>query len=237
MEPGYRLAAAELEAALDDVLRLSTVTWVHLTGGEPTLWREGDLDLVDLLRLISDAGRDPSFTTNGSAFLDPARCDDFLRRYFDRAVRRLILYFSIDIYHGNFDPARERAPCLDHALAVRDGLPAERAALLELRVTSTMGRDPDSVLPEEMVRHYRDRGVRIGFAPLRCAGRARALREECFAPDPSVSAQASCLLLVGNRWLLHFPAPTLDERDRWVEVGPVGVLPDATVARYAVPGN
>ena len=65
MDTGYRLTSRQLLECLRDCDRLETIEWVHFSGGEPTLWREGERDLVDLLVDISNAGFEPGFTTNG----------------------------------------------------------------------------------------------------------------------------------------------------------------------------
>ena len=48
MPPGYRLTFEQLRACLRDCRGLPSVSWVHFSGGEPTLWEEAGLDLVDL---------------------------------------------------------------------------------------------------------------------------------------------------------------------------------------------
>jgi len=65
MLPGYKLYSEQLKICLEDCKKLESIEWVHFSGGEPTIWREGALGLVDLLIAISDAGFDPGFTTNG----------------------------------------------------------------------------------------------------------------------------------------------------------------------------
>ena len=68
MDPGYQLSFQQLQQCLGDCHALKSITWVHFSGGEPTLWTEGDRDLVDLLLETAKAGYTPSFTTNGSSF-------------------------------------------------------------------------------------------------------------------------------------------------------------------------
>jgi len=193
MAPGYKLSLdqlhaclrdcrAQLHACLRDCRALGGVRQVHFSGGEPTLWREGDLRLVDLLIHIATAGFTPSFTSNGSFFTDFARSQAFLLRYTSASKVPLRLYLSIDTFHRNFDRATGRAPCLDNVLRCRQELPADKGDLLESPIIIvTVSKSTDSLLPEEMITHYESCGVSFRFVPLHGMGKARTLKELC--PD------------------------------------------------------
>jgi MoaA/NifB/PqqE/SkfB family radical SAM enzyme len=181
MDIGYKLSFRQLQLCLSDCRRLESITWIHFSGGEPTIWREGDRDLVDLLLEISNHGFTPGFTTNGSSFLDYDRCQDFFRRYVDRSISPLRLYFSIDTFHGNFDIEKGRALSLDNLTKYKQGLPRNEADLLDTRVVTVISKDYESLLPDEMVDHYQSLGVSFGFIPLGFRGRARSLGHLC--PD------------------------------------------------------
>jgi uncharacterized radical SAM superfamily Fe-S cluster-containing enzyme len=101
MEPGYRLTFEQLELCLEDCRALRSVSWVHFSGGETTLWSDGERDLVDLLLEIANAGFTPGFTTNGSLFESYTACWDFFRRYVDGSTTPLRLYLSVDTFHRN----------------------------------------------------------------------------------------------------------------------------------------
>ena len=47
MVPGYKLSFKQLQLCLSDCQRLESISWVHFTGGEPTLCTDL-FDLVDL---------------------------------------------------------------------------------------------------------------------------------------------------------------------------------------------
>jgi MoaA/NifB/PqqE/SkfB family radical SAM enzyme len=182
MAPGYRLSVEQLRSCLSDCRRLDTIRWVHFSGGEPTLWRGGNRGLIDLLLEISSAGYDPGFTTNGSFFTDPGRCDKFLTNYVTNSMNPLRLYLSIDTFHDNFDVDKGRARSLDNVIKCKQDLPPEKADLLDISVLATITKDISSLLPDEMIRYYESCGVRFGFVPLYCRGKAmKSLSHLC--PD------------------------------------------------------
>jgi organic radical activating enzyme len=258
MAPGYRLTAGQLRACLEDARALTTLTWFHFSGGEPTLWAEEDLDLVDLLLDVSEAGYDPSFTTNGSGFVNPDRCRDFFARYVENARRPLLLYMSVDTFHGNFDREKERAPSVDNVVDFRETLSPEQAALIDLRFYATLSKAPESLLPEKMIRHYESRGVTVQFAPLSPMGKGRDLTALCpnvetgtaesmgayfpfhkpkrsrpaSPPTGKEREEATVLALIGDTYYFHFYATDPGEKDRWLEIGRLGGLPPEVVKAY-----
>jgi molybdenum cofactor biosynthesis enzyme MoaA len=181
MEPGYRLTFEQLQRCLGDCRSLKSVRWVHFSGGEPTLWTEGERDLVDLLLEIAAAGYIPGFTSNGSLFNDDNKCRSFFRRYIDGATSPLKLYFSVDTFHRNFDVNTGRARCLDNVLKFREELPGAQAEQLEIRAMAVISKNPKSLLPEEMIRHYESHAVAFGFVPLYDMGKAKSFSRLC--PD------------------------------------------------------
>jgi MoaA/NifB/PqqE/SkfB family radical SAM enzyme len=259
MAPGYRLTFEQLKACLRDCRRLPSVSWVHFSGGEPTLWEEEGRDLVDLLLAISTAGLVPGFTSNGSAFLEYDECERFLRRYLDASIAPLRLYLSIDSFHGNFDGDTGRARSLDHVLECRRRLPEDRAERLETRVLTAVSKDPGSLLPDEMVAHYESLGVEFIFVPLRSMGRARALadicpvlesddpedlgayapfhRERADRPDRDLEGdRALSIILIGGEYHLFLEGESALGH-RWRGIGHLGALPDSIVGQYSETGT
>jgi MoaA/NifB/PqqE/SkfB family radical SAM enzyme len=249
MAPGYKLSFAQLQACLADCRRLETIRWVHFSGGEPTLWKEKNRHLIDLLLAISAAGFTPGFTSNGSLFANDARCHEFFSTYFNDSTTRLRLYLSIDTFHQNFDMEKKRASSLDNVLKYREELP--RADLLEISVIVIISKDIHSLLPEEMIHYYEDCGVTFGFVPLLPQGKAKAFRHQC--PDLSRDApenlgafrsyyrqklrvkrekakpgeHADHINLIGNDY--YFTDPW---RKVLYKVAPLGQLPDEIIHAY-----
>ena len=181
MAPGYKLKFEQLQLCLADCRKMESISWVHFTGGEPTLWTEGNRSLIDLLLEIAKRGFTPGFTTNGSLLTDYSRCRDFLAQYFNDSSMPLRIYFSIDTFHRNFNPKVERARSLDNVIECMKDLPQIQADLLDLHVITVVSKDYDSLLPEGMIRYYESRGVSFGFVPLMPLGRAESFRDLC--PD------------------------------------------------------
>ncbi|MEN8149097.1 MAG: radical SAM protein [Planctomycetota bacterium] len=232
MERGYRLTFDQLERFLFDCRTLETVELVHFSGGEPTLWREGDRDLVDVLLAVADAGFTPWFTTNGSAWIDPEACRTFLRRYLAGTERDLIVTVSVDTFHDNFDRESGRADCLDGLAAAIAGLPETDVTRLEIRIAATTSTDPDSHLPEEMVEHYEGLGMAFRFGPLVAMGRAREeMADLCPEPDAVDRATAHWLVLIGEDYYLPLVGGTDAERD-WPRAGSLGRLPENVVRAH-----
>ncbi len=183
MEHGYKLSFKQLELCLLDCHSLERISWVHFTGGEPTLWTEKDRSLIDLLLEIAKAGFTPGFTTNGSFFVNYDKCREFFGKYFGSSSMPIRVYFSIDTFHKNFNPTKERAKSLDNIIKCRQELPPAQADLFEINVMSVISKDFNSLLPDGMVRYYQDRGVAFGFLPLLDMGKATAFSHLC--PDLS----------------------------------------------------
>ncbi len=183
MDPSYKLSFEQLQSCLSDCRSLESISWVHFSGGEPTLWTEGNRNLVDLLLEIAKAGFTPGFTTNGSFFLDYSNCHDFFGKYFDNSNMRLRLYLSIDTFHHNFDAKEERAQCLDNVIKFRQELPPGKADLLNIAAMAVITKSSGSLLPDEMIKHYESRGITFGFVPLHPIGKAKSFSHLC--PDLS----------------------------------------------------
>jgi len=182
MDPGYKLSFQQLKTCLSDCQKLEQVEWVHFSGGEPTLWKEGDLGIADLMIEMAKAGFDPGFTTNGSYFIDYDTCYSLFKRYVDNATKTLRLFISIDTFHNNFDVEKARSECLDNFLKCMSVLPSEKRDLVKLIVLVVISKEEASLLPVEMVEHYESLGVEFRFIPLSLMGKAWSFPHLC--PDP-----------------------------------------------------
>lgn len=245
MDRGYRLSSKELQLCLSDCQTLESIDWVHFSGGEPTLWREGNRSLVDLLLEISGNGFTPGFTTNGSLFTDYAVCRDFLNSYMDRSGTPLILYLSIDTFHSNFDAQKERALSLDNVLEYRQSLPRGKVHLLDVRVLVVVSKETDSLLPNGMIRHYEQMGAKFVFVPLMPKGKAKHLANLCpilesDSPDdlgsylpfrkksgetePENRSKAQNMVLIGSNYYFSNP---------WRKIAQLGQIPESIVRLYS----
>jgi MoaA/NifB/PqqE/SkfB family radical SAM enzyme len=184
VRPGYRLTWEQLKTVIADCKGIKDSTWSMLfTGGEPTLWEEGDLKFIDLLLEVAGAGISPGFNTNGSYFDDYDQCHDFFNRYTNNANVQLQTFISMDKFHNNYDQEKGRAKSLDNVVKVLDETPEDKKALHKIHVVIIVTNDPNSSLPEEMKRHYGAKGITFGDFPMMPIGKAKNLKSQL--PDPS----------------------------------------------------
>lgn len=241
MALGYNLSFEQLKLCLEDCRNLQSVKLVHFSGGEPTLWTDGEHDLADLLVAIAQAGFEPGFTTNGSNFEDQDKCNDLLHKYFNHATEPLCLYLSIDTFHNNFDVEQCRAPSLDNVIKFKSNISPEKNELLNITVITVISKDTNSLLPDEMVKHYSSLGVKFDFIPLRPKGKARSFAHLCpdlsstkpedlgayyrFRPQEPLAktTSSSNLVLIGDDYYLPDP---------WRKVGLLGNLPEVIINVY-----
>ena len=183
MYPGYRLTFEQLKMCLSDCHKLKCIQWVHFSGGEPTLWRDGKADLVKLLIEISKAGFEPGFTTNGSYFTDYQKCRNLFQKYLDSTNKPLHLYISIDTFHNNFDVKKGRAKSLDNVIKCISNMSLEKAKLINIALIVVISKDSQSLIPDEMIEHYESLGVKFNFIPLQLKGKTKSFAHLC--PDLS----------------------------------------------------
>jgi len=240
MYPGYKLSFDQLKMCLSDCQNLKTIEWVHFSGGEPTLWKEGELKLEDLLIEISNAGYEPGFTTNGSNFLEYNKCYNFFKKYLNHAKKRLRLYISIDTFHGNYDVEKGRAKSLDNVIRFKMSIPSEKGKLLKVNVLVIVSKEAKSLLPDEMVEHYESQGVEFNFIPLEPKGKAKAISHLCpdlksdkpedlgvyypFYKKKKDKEKKSNFILIGNDYYLYDYNYNVKFTQRWHKVAQLGHL-------------
>ncbi len=243
MEFGYKLSFEQHKMFLTDCRSLESIRSVEHSGGETTMWTDGDLDLTDILIAESEAGLQPGFTTNGSLFVDAAACDDFFHRYFDAATMPLRVYPSIDTFHNNFDAEKGRCQSLDNVLRYRDRMIAQKRDMLNIIPLTAVSKDPSSLLPDEMLHHYQEIGAPFRILPLRPTGKARSFAHLCpdlnsdrpedlgaYYPFRQQQPQkeqpvSDNIVLIGDAYYLHEP--------EWHVVGRLGHLPKEVIDAYS----
>ncbi|UCE67723.1 MAG: radical SAM protein [Candidatus Zixiibacteriota bacterium] len=248
MDPGYKLSFDQLQRCLSDCRNLKSINWIHFSGGEPTLWKEGTRDLVNLLLEIVDAGYTPGFTTNGSLFVNYDRCRDFFSLYTDCSTVPLRLYFSIDTFHKNYNAKKGRAKSLDNIIRLKKELSREKADLLNVSIIVTVSKDVDSLLPDEMIKNYESREIKFGFIPLYPMGKAKSFSHLCpdldsdnpeglgayrryykkedrkKPGDAEDRLRTDHIILIGNDYYFSDP---------WYKVGRLGYLPNGIIRAYS----
>ena len=179
LKPGYRMTWDQIHRLIADCNSVENEIFSFvINGGEPTLWEEGELRFIDVLFAAAASNIYPSFNTNGSYFVDYARCHEFLHRYSEESNIRLMTFISIDKFHNNYDRKKGRAESLDNFLKVLDDMPPEKKEKHGVHVVTVVSKAPDSFLPAEMKEYYGARGVTFGEFPMQPIGRAKALMDE-----------------------------------------------------------
>ena len=68
---GYRMTWDQIQRLIADCNSIKGERFAFvLNGGEPTLWKEGNLKFMDVLLAVAEGGIHPSYNTNGSFFTD-----------------------------------------------------------------------------------------------------------------------------------------------------------------------
>lgn len=179
VKPGYRVTWDQLNTMIEDCKSINGSTWsILFTGGEPTLWEEGDLKFIDVLLACARAGITPSFNTNGSYFDDYEQCSEFLNTYADNTKLTLSPFISMDNFHDNYDREKGRAKSLDNVVRVLAEMTPERRALFNIHVVIIVTKDPDSSLPREMKDYYGAKGITFGDFPMLPIGKAKNLQDQ-----------------------------------------------------------
>ncbi len=197
---GYELSFEQLKLCLADLCRLEGIKWVNFSGGEPTLWEEEHLDLVDLLIEISKENFSPSFITNGSYFDDYSQCCSFFEKYFGKANKSLRVRMSIDTYHNNFNAEKERSHSLDNIKEYKKGISHEKQEMLRFRVTTMCSKDFKPLLPSGMMTHYESLGVKFDLGPVKIKGRAKSLKDRYPDTNKNISTDIFNILLYDNNY-------------------------------------
>jgi organic radical activating enzyme len=205
IRPGYRLTWDQLMTAIRDCAGLGNSFWnMNYTGGEPTLWKEDEKDLVDVLIATAKGGALPTYNTNGSYFEDENRTYEFFRKYLDNTDTPLKTFVSMDKFHKNYDQSIGRAKSLDTVAKVLEKFPDEQRSLLPLHVVIIVTKDPNSSLPEEMKKHYGSVGFTFGDFPMLNIGKAKSLKDQLpefggYPPMPQREGDGpGVLVLVGD---------------------------------------
>ena len=174
----------QVMTAIYDCLSFEGLLWnMNFTGGEPTLWEEGELRFLDMLLEVEKAGIIPAYNTNGSYFNDYRQCYDFFNEYSEKAKTPLRTFISMDKFHKNYDEEKGRAESLDNIVRVLNEIPDKKRDLHRIYVITIVTKDPDSTLPAEMKSHYGAEGVTFGDFPMMPMGKAKNLEDQL--PNPT----------------------------------------------------
>jgi len=178
IKPGYKLTWDQVKTATVDCNDVDGSYWnMNYTGGEPTLWEDGDKSFIDILIETANGGQSPSYNTNGSYFNDYEKTREFFFKYLENTDVPLGTFISMDKFHKNYDEEKGRAKSLDNLIKVMEEIPADKKDLFRNHVIIIVTKDPDSSLPDEMKEHYGASGITFGDFPVMPIGKAKELTE------------------------------------------------------------
>ena len=141
-----------------------------------------------------------------------------------------------------------RAKSLDNIIKFKKELPREKADLLDITVIVIISKDLDSLLPEEMIKHYQSLGIKFNFVPLYPLGKAKSFSHLCpdldsdnpedlgaygryhkkgsrkKSDENNNRLRTDHIILIGDDYYFSDP---------WHKVGRLGHLPDEIIGAYA----
>jgi hypothetical protein len=178
----HTLSFDDFQAYLGDLRRLSEryrIKHQFITGGEPTLWKDGDKDMVDILAAVKATGIVDTVTmpTNGKVFEDIHVARDLARRISSRIEGSVIVGVSIAGYQKNLDG--NGCEALDNLLTVcrEPGIKLVTIALVTLASIDHTSETLSRIYPAVSQR----------VTPLAPMGKATVMKDAC-----------PCLSLAGN---------------------------------------
>ena len=180
----------ELESCLNELVGAGQ-PFVAYTGGEPSLWRDGEKTLADLLVTSNRLGLSPMFVTNGHAFRNDDSTRALLDRYFELTQAPLHVVVSVDLWHDDtWVEGRSRAlESLSRWLEANAD-----TNVLEVEVASLWCLDDSYNIHSEHFARYTEAGIRISYLPLSPIGRAHSLSELA----PTLLANGTCKGSLGS---------------------------------------
>ncbi len=148
---------SELQQCLHELKEVGQ-TFLGYTGGEPSLWSDGDVAFSDLLAETSRLGFEVMFVTNGWPLRTYDAAAALLDAFFERADGPLMVVVSVDVWHeGGWVDGR--APALEVLLQWRH---AHEAARLAIDVSSLCCVDETMNLPLTALERYAGPGAQLG---------------------------------------------------------------------------
>ena len=139
---------------------------VKLSGGEPTLWKDGDKDIIDLIKLCEKEKLHWALVTNGKKLSFPNYAKEFFEKLKD--IKNITIYVTLHFFHKNCDKLDN--VILDNILEYSNNVS------LYVQSTLTTKKENNVVLP--IVYKYAERGVKFLLNPLLPWGRAKNLDQD-----------------------------------------------------------
>lgn len=158
----YMMKFDDVKKSLNEIAKFSknfSNFEVKLSGGEPTIWRDDDKDIVDIINECKNHKLNYSLVTNGKIFSNEQKCINVFKKMSKLCIDKINIYVTIDIFHNNYEKYNENK-ILDNILKYKNDIK------VNLFVQSTVTRFKDDNLPIEFIRYYRNKNVGFLLNPL-----------------------------------------------------------------------
>lgn len=150
---------------------------LKISGGEPTIWKDGDKNIIDILSECQKLNFNYSLVTNGKLFSKFDYCEKFFKTLSERGVSLLNIFCTIDNFHENYF---YDCPILDNLLKIED-------VKINLTVQSTCSVAKDYNISSEFIKKYFDKGIKFIMNPLLPWGKG----VECEKDVPKVNLNSN----------------------------------------------
>jgi len=155
-DQGFKLNQHEALITLKDATAIGSANF--FSGGEPTIWQDGGMDFLSLIkRSVQQNGR-VGFSSNGFVFEDKNFAYKFINSYLEECGFPLTMGFTVDYFHENYDSQQQKISFLDNLLFARDKYDKKRC--LEFLVVSHWTNDSSLNIPLNVFEGYAEQGVR-----------------------------------------------------------------------------
>ncbi len=172
----YHMSRTQFEKYLEDLRQLgesALLKYQFVTGGEPTIWNSGDMDIVDALISMFDLNliETISMPSNGKVFEDINYTREFFKRLSSRISKKALVGISISEYQGNLSESGYIA--MDNLLTVsrEPGMQVTPIILVTMAVDDNVDKRLQKIYP----------GVPQRVVPLAPLGDAEGLEGLCRA--------------------------------------------------------
>lgn len=170
-ENNYSMKYEEVIKALNEIERFSKHFdnfELKLSGGESTIWRDKDYNIIDILKACKEKNIEVALVTNGIVFKKEGYTDNFFNELGLNKEEKLKIYVTIDKYHKNYEKDDENE-ILDNLLKHDENV--------ELYVQSTVNKNKDNI-SMEFIKKYSEKNIKFLMNPLLPWGRGEKLRLE-----------------------------------------------------------
>ena len=165
---GFSLDLKSVERAIEDAKNLET--GCLFAGGEPTIWQDGGDDFLSIIIRAAKRNGRVAFLSNRHVFEDPLYCDNFIEKYLINCSSPILMMFSVDALHENYEQTADRINFVDNLLSSRLKFHAEQ--IVSFFIVSHWTNNPKFNVPQQILEKYRERGVYFKIDDFMVWGRA-----------------------------------------------------------------